>query len=99
MARILVTECRRPSPSWRHYMVVTDGRVAIVEMVPALLAGWNVRCVTVQGPEAWDGTEAEIVAWKTAHVPGYAPISEVSVESLGAFGPRLLDIAARGSVE
>lgn len=65
--RVLVSECLRACPSWRHYSIVRDGGVTLVEMVPAAIAGWNIRAISEQGSEAWpDMTADAIVAWKVA---------------------------------
>jgi hypothetical protein len=53
------------APDWRQYLVITDGRVAIVEMTPALLGGWSFKRVTVQGNDDWPNmTRDQIVASK-----------------------------------
>ena len=53
-------------PKWRQYMVVSDGRVAIVHMKPAMLGGWNFEKVDVQEGDDWPGySRDQIVDWKT----------------------------------
>ena len=55
---------------WRQYFVVTDERVAIVHMVPAL-CGWNIDRVHVQGSDSWSTmSRDEIVAWRLHHDGG-----------------------------
>ena len=77
-------------PRWRQFLVITDERVAIVEMTPALY-GWNIGRVTIQQGEDWPGMSAErIYAWKRANDPG---LTEVLLESLGDFAPKLLQAA------
>jgi len=62
---VLMRECARPVPSWRHYQIVRDGRVTLIEMRRAEIAGWRVRAVSTQGAECWgDMTANAIVAWK-----------------------------------
>lgn len=52
---------------WKHLAVVSDERVVWFELIPALLAGWNVKRSWVHGAEAWPGMTADqIVAWKDA---------------------------------
>jgi hypothetical protein len=59
---------RSAGPDWRQYMVVTDERVAVVHMVPALLSGWNFQRVDIQTGSDWEGmTRDRIVAWKFRH--------------------------------
>lgn len=49
---------------WRQYLIVTDERVAIVDMVPAMY-GWNFGKVTVQDGDAWRGQDCDsILDWK-----------------------------------
>lgn len=80
--------------AWRQYFVITDGRCAIVEMVPALLAGWKFHRITVQSGSDWPGYSRDaIVAHKLAdlHGPKTAP-------DLGAFRASLLAVAATGKL-
>lgn len=81
--------------AWRQYLVIYDapdgGRLVIVEMTPALVAGWNFGRVTVQGNAEWPGMDAaRIVAWKAVNHPEARP---VSLEDLAGFGHRLLRAA------
>lgn len=89
---IMVAESNAPNFSWRQYFVITDQRVAIVEMVPALWGGWKFHRVTVQGETDWPLTRDQIVAWKlgcAAYPPAMAP-------DLGEFRSKLLAVAAAG---
>jgi hypothetical protein len=52
---IMVAEGSDPHYQWRQYFVITDGRCAIVEMLPAMLCGWKFHRVTVQSSEDWPG--------------------------------------------
>lgn len=73
---IMFAESNAPTFSWRQYFVITDQRVAIVEMIPALWGGWKFRRITVQGPTDWPLTRDQIVAWKlrcAAYPPAMAP--------------------------
>lgn len=61
---------------WLQYMVITDNRVAIVHMRPALLAGWNLDRVDVQGDADWQGRSRDsIVAWKLHNDDGLTSIA------------------------
>lgn len=52
-------------PDWRQYLVITDGRVAIVEMTPAMWGGWSFKRVTIQDQDEWPNmTRDQIVASK-----------------------------------
>lgn len=54
--------------TWRQYMVITNQRVAIVEMLPAILGGWNFHRETIQGKDDWPNmTRDQIVAYKVTH--------------------------------
>lgn len=59
--------CAREDPKqrWKHLMAISDGKLVLFEMVPAILAGWNCARTTVQGAEAWNSMNAaSIVAFK-----------------------------------
>lgn len=81
----------REGKGWRQYIVVTDGRTAVVEMTPALLGGWKFHRVTVQGDADWNGmSRDQILAWKRESDDGRTSIvKDLSVESRD----RLLDHA------
>ena len=53
-------------PRWRHYFVVDESSVTIVEMVAAALGGWKTRHIDcAPSSRDWPGMTAEaIVAWK-----------------------------------
>lgn len=70
---ILVTNC--PRGTWRQYQIISDERCVIVEMVPAILAGWKFHRINVQGSVDWPGRNMDaIVAWKLdGRVDAYAP--------------------------
>lgn len=60
----------REGDHWRQYLVVTDERVAIVHMRPALL-GWNFGRLDIQTGDEWPCmTRDQIVAWKRHHDDG-----------------------------
>ena len=40
---ILIREGMLGKNPWRQYLIVTDGCVVVVEMKPALIAGWNFQ--------------------------------------------------------
>lgn len=87
--RIMVNEGVCFGKRWRNYNVVTDNRVAIVEMTEAIL-GWNIGKVTIQGDAEWLGySEESIVAFKLEN--GRARL--VSDSEIGDFMPRLLAAA------
>lgn len=84
----------REGMGWRQYLVVTDRRVAVVEMVPALWGGWNFQRVTIQDGDAWTMSREHIVAWKMAHDDGRTSIcGELPQE----FRAKLLDRAGVAS--
>lgn len=50
---------------WRQYSIIDDGKVTIVHMAPAELAGWNIERVEVQDADEWAGmSAAQIVIYK-----------------------------------
>lgn len=50
---------------WLEFQVIEDGRVTILVMKPALLAGWNLHEVIIQGEEHWLQMSSQaIVAFK-----------------------------------
>ena len=51
---------------WRQYFVVTDSRVAVVHMVPALWGGWSFERTEVrEGEDHWPNMSADlIVEWQ-----------------------------------
>lgn len=63
---VLMREGAYGGCAWRQLFVITDRRVAIVEMTPALLGGWCLGRVTIQGADDWSMDESAIVAWKMA---------------------------------
>lgn len=86
---IMVAEGSDPRYPWRQYFVITDGRVAIVEMLPALLAGWKFHRVTIQEGDSWPGmSRDQIVRFKmdSNYPPAMAP-------DLGEFRATLLEKA------
>lgn len=79
---------------WRQYMIITDERCVLVEMLPALLAGWKFHRITVQSGDSWQGcTRDQIVAWKMANSQPIAMAPD-----LGDFRARLLAVAADGKL-
>jgi hypothetical protein len=46
---------------WRHYHVIRNNSVTIIDMEPALWAGWNVRRVSRQGDNDWCGMSADSI--------------------------------------
>lgn len=63
-ATILVREGTDPRYLWRQYFVVTDERVAVVHMTPALWGGWKFHWTDIRGADDW-GTQSreQIVAY------------------------------------
>ena len=54
-----------PKGRWKHLMAISDGRLVLFEMEPAIIAGWNCKRTTVQSGDDWDGmSAASIVAFK-----------------------------------
>lgn len=87
--RILMREGTLARYPWRQYMVVTDKRVAIIEMKPAYLGGWNIDSVTIQGDKDWPGmTRDAIVAWKFEGDDGRT--REIDPADIESFLPTLL---------
>lgn len=88
---ILMREGTEPGYRWRQYLVISDERVAIVHMVPALF-GWNFGMVDIQGASDWPGMARDaIVAWKHTHNDGRT-LDATLDDSARA---RLLAVAAR----
>lgn len=93
-ATILVSEGTTPGYRWRQYQVITDGRVVIVELLPALLYGWKFHRVTVQSSEDWPNmTRDQIVAYRLADAHPAAMAGD-----LGEFREKLLAVAASGTL-
>jgi len=46
---------------WKQILIIRDNAVTIVEMKPALLCGWNIERVTVQGEDDWCGMSASSI--------------------------------------
>lgn len=94
---VLVNEDHKHT--WRQYLVITAGRVACVEMVPALLLGWKFHRVWVQTAEH-AGYSRDAIVRNYRHceyVPTYATgFSLVPHGSLGDFEVKLLAVAASG---
>src|SRR5262249_27745559 len=90
---IMVADGTDPKYMWRQYFVITDGRCAVVEMLPALFpGGWRFHRVTVQAGSDWgESTRDQIVAWKLAHSQPIAMAPD-----LGGFRATLLAVAESG---
>lgn len=59
-----VTRRSNEEKSWKQYIIIRDGRVTIMHMVPALF-GWNVGHIDQQGGDDWPGMSADsILLWK-----------------------------------
>ena len=66
-----------PNGAWKQIAVVRDERIDWVELVPALLGGWNVRREWAHTSADWPGMTADrIVAWKRESDPGFLPATE-----------------------
>ncbi len=64
MATVLAREGTIGRTPWKQLLLVENERVIVLDLVPALLSGWNVRAISTQD-DAWEGmSEAEILAWK-----------------------------------
>ncbi len=88
-----VTILVREGNGWRQYMVVSDARVAVVHMVPALLCGWNFTRVDIQGSDDWRTmSRDEIVDWKFRFNDGRTEIAP----NLGSFRATLIARAYGG---
>lgn len=62
--------------TWKQIAVVSDERIAWIELVPALL-GWNVRREWVQDGDAWGGMRAgDIIEWKRSSHPEFVPATD-----------------------
>ena len=80
-ATVLVNEGATGKHAWKQIVVIQDCKVTILEMVRALLDGWNVhRIVVQQGQDSWSGmSHNEILAWKLANHPSrFATPSETA---------------------
>jgi len=85
----------REGVGWRQYAVISDERVVIVHMKPALLGGWRFHRVEVQGKDEWPGMKRDaIVAWKLSADDGLTRVAE----GLGNFRERLLEVARSGQL-
>ncbi len=81
--RVMVREGSYAGYSWRQYFVVTDNRVAVVHMTPAMF-GWNIGRIDVQSGDDWCGmSRDQIIAWK-----------ERSDDGITGFDPDLGDFRA-----
>lgn len=66
----------REGSNWRQYLVVGDGVVFIMHMVPALF-GWNFGMIDRQGSADWPNMDrAAIVAWKMRNDDGLTQIAD-----------------------
>lgn len=91
----MYTILMREGDGWRQYMVVSDERVAIVHMTPALIAGWNFVRVDKQGSADWPGMSRDaIVAWKLANNDGLTRVVDLASDS--GFRARLIARATEG---
>lgn len=89
---VIGRESADPRYRWKQYLVVSDQRVAVVEMVPALY-GWNLGRVTVQAAADWNGMARDaIVAWKLRHDDR----AHVATDLEPAFRARLLALGESG---
>lgn len=62
---------------WRNFNIIRDGAVTVLEMEPAMLAGWNVRSVLKQSGDDWGDMSAEtILAWKLEQYPDYVVVAD-----------------------
>src|SRR5277367_5283054 len=87
----------REGKGWRQYLVVDDGRVAIVDMAPALWGGWNFRRVDVQGEADWPNMKRDaIVRWKMDNDDGRTRVAGAADLSPSDFRAKLLDRAYGG---
>lgn len=92
---ILVREGKMGKVHWKEYQVVTDGRVAIVDMDPALLGGWRFKSVTVQGTADWPKmSRDQIVAYKKHNDDGK---TSIATDLTAEFRDKLLDKAEAGA--
>lgn len=75
--------------SWKQFLVITRGRVALVEMSPAL-CGWNYGRVTIQTSADWGDMSADaIVAWKLRNDDGLTSAPTIPERDVA----RLLELA------
>ncbi len=86
----------REGKGWRQYFVISDERVAIVHMQPALLGGWRFQRVEVQGKDDWLGMKRDaIVEYRFRADDGTTRVAE----GLGDFRERLLEVARSGHLD
>jgi hypothetical protein len=66
---------------WRQYVIVRDRSVVVIDMRPALLAGWNVHWIARQGAADWMDWDADrIRADKMANDYGEVRLQPVEGE-------------------
>ena len=96
MATILVREGKLGQGTRRQYLIVSDAKVVIVDMTPALF-GWNVGKVTVQDGDDWGTqTEQEILAWEAHYATDDLTKVWVPEAHDAEFRAKLLRIAGVG---
>ncbi len=96
---ILVSEDHKHT--WRQYLVITDARVACVEMIPAVLAGWKLHRVWVQTEDHKGYSQSAIARGYLESQYGHQYASAWSLVpsgSLGTFETRLIAVAAAGKL-
>lgn len=96
---ILVNEDHRHT--WRQYLVITAGRVACVELVPAVISGWKLHRVWIQTEDHAGYSQSAITRhYRHAHYSGEytTGFCLVPTGSLGGFERKLLDVAASGLI-
>ena len=50
---------------WMQLVIIRNGSVTILDLVPAAWSGWNLRSMTVQGADDWGKMSADaILAFK-----------------------------------
>jgi hypothetical protein len=90
---ILVREGTTPGYLWRQYHVITDQREAVVELVPAYLAGWKFHSVHVHGADCWPGYSRDQIASDRL-----SNANAKHAGDLGHFRATLLAVAASGKL-
>lgn len=71
---------------WRHYLVIADRQVTIIDAQPAFLGGWRFVGCEVQGPSDWGSLTADqIVAWKERAGHDLAPCEPHEIAALDDF--------------
>lgn len=81
---------------WRQVLAIADGHVFLFELVPALLGGWNLHSLSIQGESDWGSQTADqIAAWKVQQKPVDPCVVETTEQVLDWLRKELAKVDAR----